>query len=265
MTHSYLAFIDESGDDGLDKFREPGGRGGSSSWLILSACLFRQTHSLDAVKWRDEITSNFTEKRKRDLHFAELKHEQRVVAASILGSKPIRALSVLAAKRPIPPDIYTEKNQLYFYMTRYLVERLSWLCRDLRPRVPEGDGRVAITFSRRGGMSYESFRDYLSKLKGDADSDIRIHWPVIDIEAVDARDHSGNASLQLVDTIASSFACAVEPNIYGNCETRYTEALKPVTYERNGNYLSYGVKFVPRPEGCSLSAEQLRLVDLFKN
>lgn len=264
MTHSYLAFIDESGDDGLERFREPGARGGSSSWLILSACLFRQVHGLDAVAWRDEISAKMPEKKSRALHFAELNHNQRVVAAQTIAAKPLRAVSILAAKRPIPKGTYTEKNQLYFYMARYLIERLSWLCRDLRPRVPEGDGRVAITFSRRGGMSYIAFREYLRRLKASNDEEVKIHWPVIDIEGVDAKDHSSSASLQLVDAIACSFACAVEPNIYGNCEIRYADILKPVTYQRRGNYLSYGVKVVPKPENCGLTDEQKRLVDLFK-
>jgi hypothetical protein len=264
MSHSYLAFIDESGDDGLDKFREPGSHGGASSWLVISACLIRRVHSLDAVAWRDEIMKRIPEKKSRDLHFAELNHGQRVVAAATLANKPLRALSVLAAKRPIPAGIYTDKNQLYFYMTRYLIERLSWLCRDLRPRVPEGDGRVAITFSRRGGMSYENFRDYLRKLKASETEDVQIHWPVIDIDGVDARDHSTSASLQLADAIASSFAAAIEPNKYGNCEPRYAELLKSVTYHRKGNYLSYGLKVVPKPQDCQLNDEQTRFIHSFK-
>ncbi|WP_170263626.1 hypothetical protein [Blastochloris sulfoviridis] len=204
------------------------------------------------------------EKKSRALHFVELNHSQRVVAAQIISTKPLRAMSVIAAKRPIPQGIYANKNQFYFYMTRYLIERLSWLCRDLRPRVPEGDGRVAITFSRRGGMSYETFREYLRRLKALNDPEIKIHWPVIDIDGVDAQDHSRSASLQLVDAIASSFACAVAPNPYGNCELRYAEILKPITYQRKGNYLSYGVKVVPKPEECGLTDEQNRLIDLFK-
>jgi hypothetical protein len=31
---------------------------------------------------------------------------------------------------PFPKGIYKGKDQLYFYMTRYLIERLSWLCGD---------------------------------------------------------------------------------------------------------------------------------------
>lgn len=261
MTHSYVAFIDESGDDGLSKFREPGGTGGASSWLVLSACLFRKIHSLDAVAWRDEISNRMPEKKSRVIHFANMNHNQRVLAAQVIADKPLRVVSVLSAKRTIPPGIYTQKNQLYFYMARYLIERLSWLCRDLRSKVPEGDGRVAIMFSRRGRMPYDQFRAYLQHLKDAQETEV--FWPVIDIEAVDAQDHSRNAGLQLVDAVASSFANAVEPDLFGNCEPRYAEILKRVTYCRQGNYLSYGVKLVPKHEDCGLSVEQNRLITLF--
>jgi len=265
MAHTYVAYIDESGDDGLTKpFRQAGDAGGPSNWLVISACLFRQTHSLDAVKWRDEISAKMPEKKSRTLHFKNLNHGQKVAAVQAIVQKPLRALSVLAAKEPIPEGIYTDKNQLYFYMTRYLIERLSWLCRDLRPKAPEGDGRVAITFSRRGGMQYDEFRDYLNLLKADQTGDVRIHWPVIDIDAVSAADHSTSASLQLADSIASAFAAGFEPDRYGNCELRYAEILKPVTYHRNGNYLSYGMKLVPPHDQCGLNQQQMKMLNIWK-
>jgi hypothetical protein len=264
MTHTYRAFIDESGDDGLGKFREIGARGGQSRWLVISACLFRQTRQLDVVKWRDEISNKMPERKRRDLHFAQLNHGQKLATVQAISEKPLRAISVIAAKEPIPAEIYTEKNQLYFYMTRYLIERLFWLCRDHRPTAPEGDGRLAITLLRRGGMQYDAFQEYLKRLKGNQSGDVRIHWPVVDIDAVRAADHSTNASLQLADTIASAFAAGFEPDRYGNCELRYAEALKPVTYGRKGNYLSYGVKIVPQPESCNLNAQQIKMLNVWK-
>lgn len=178
-------------------------------------------------------------------------------------------MNVIAAKEPIPPDIYVEKNQLYFYMTRYLIERISWLCRDDRPTVKEGDGRVAITFSRRGGMNYGDFRDYLRKLKASQQNDVQIHWPVIDIDVVNAADHGKVASLQLADAVASSFAAGFETDFYGNCEPRYAETLKPVTYNRKNwqgvrNYLSYGVKIVPSHTDCPLNAQQKKMIEIWK-
>lgn len=265
MKHTYLAFIDESGDDGLvNGFRQPGGDGGSSKWLVLSACVFRSTHVLEAVKWRDGISARMPERGSRDLHFAKLNHGQKLATVQEIATKPIRALSVIAAKETIPKGIYNAKNQLYFYMTRYLIERISWLCRDHRPSAPEGDGRVMITFSRRGGMQYDAFRDYLTRLKSQPQGDVRIHWPVIDIDAVTAQDHSRSASLQLADAIASSFAAAFEPDRYGNCEPRYAETLKPVTYHRKGKYLSYGVKIVPNHDDRGLNAQQIKSLNIWR-
>lgn len=265
MSHTYLAYIDESGDDGLGvPFRQVGNSGGPSKWLVISACLFRKTHSLEAVKWRDEICAKMPERQARHLHFANLNHGQKLATVQTIASKPLRALSVVAAKELIPGGVYTEKNQLYFYMTRYLIERISWLCRDHRPIAPEGDGRVSITFSRRGGMQYDEFQGYLERLKADVNGDVRIHWPVINIDAVTAADHSRIASLQLADAIASAFAAGFEPDRYGNCEPRYAETLKPVTYNRKKNYLSYGVKIVPPYADCGLDAQQLKMVEIWK-
>ncbi len=263
MPHSFLAFIDEAGDDGFAKYREPGKNGGSSHWLVLSACIIRKTNSLEATIWRDEILRKI-QKDRRLLHFKDLDHSKRVVAAQCLYEKPVRITSVLASKRFIRCDVYKNKNQLYFYMARYLIERISWLCRDLRSRAPEGNGQVAIMFFRRGGMSYDEFRSYLRHLKTEAKEDARIHWPVIDIDAVTAHDHSRIAALQLVDIAASSFLAAVEPNLYGDCEGRYAGLLKPRVYSRDNKFLGYGLKFLPGHEHCELSPQQAQIIDIYK-
>ena len=270
MTHSFVAYIDESGDDGLAKFREPGGQGGASQWLVISACVWRQTHDLAAVQWRDAITAKMPERRdkkgrpKRDIHFKDLGHGQRTMVAQNLSELPLRGLSVAANKLELDPANYPAKNQLYFYLTRYLIERLSWLCRDMRPTVPEGDGKVKVTFSRRGGMQYDAFRDYLRRLKNDDAHDIRIHWPVIDIDAVDALDHSRSASLQLADCFCSSIAAAFERDRYGNCEPRYAETVKRIVYQRKGNYLSYGMKTLPHHSEMQLVDQQRTSFQIFK-
>lgn len=264
MHHTFSVYIDESGDDGLSKFREPGGHGGASSWLVISALVLRGVHSLDSVQWRDQINGILLDRKKRELHFAELNHGQKLAATKILGEKPVRCVSVLAHKLSIPPNTYKEKNQLYFYLCRYLIERVSWLCRDLRPRAPEGNGKAQITFSRRGGMSYQDFRGYLTKLSTIDTGDVRIHWPVIDIQSVEAQDHSRLASLQLADIVASAFSNAVEQDRYGNCEPRYAEHLLGRTYSRKGNYFSYGVKLLPELSRVPTSSDVGRFIALCK-
>lgn len=263
MPHSFLAFIDEAGDDGLGKYRQPGRNGGSSHWLVLSACIIRKTNALDPIAWRDEILRKI-QKEKGQLHFVKLDHNQRIVAAQCLAQKPVRITSVLVSKKLITDEAVHNKNQLYFSMMRHLIERISWLCRDMRPRAPEGNGQVAIMFSRRGGMSYESFRSYLHRLRREEGETTRIHWPVIDINSVSAQDHSRVAALQLVDIAASSFAAAVEYNKYGNCEDKYAKILKPVVYQRNQTFVGYGLKFIPRHEDCGLCSQQAQFIEEFK-
>lgn len=264
MAHSFVAYIDESGDDGLGKYRKPGGRGGASNWLIISACLFRQSLDLEAVKWRDEMLAQMPDKKSRIIHFAELNHGQKLAACKILAKKPVRTISIIAYKPIIPDGIYVDKNQLYFYITRYLIERISWLCRDMRPQVPEGDGKVKITFSRRGGLSYDNFKEYMEKLKSFGEGDVEIHWPVIDIVGIEAKDHSKSASLQLADVSASSIAAGFEPDQYGNTEWRYAEIMRATVYHRKKNYFSYGLKFFPKHTELTLSKEQASAVRLFE-
>ncbi len=248
MSHSYIAYIDESGDDGLNtRFRQPSGDGGASHWLVLGATVWRISRDLDMVRCAKQIASQLpTRKQVKPLHFADLDHSQRVMAINTLTSaQKFRVCAVCAYKPIIPAGTYTEKNQLYHYMARYLVERISWLCRDLRPQVPEGDGSVKIIFSRRGGMNYGDFRAYLGRLKQKDDPEIKIHWPVIDIQGVEALDHGTRFGLQLADLAVSGLRAAIEYDRYGNLEPRFATMLKPAVYCRNNNYLSYGAKLVP--------------------
>lgn len=262
MAHSFLAYIDESGDDGMAKFRQVGQRGGASRWLVISACVFRVAHDRSAVAWRDEILK-ITARHGSDLHFFKLNHGQKLAACRSVGTRPLRAMSVIAEKTVIPPGIYTQTNQLYFYMTRYLIERISWICRDSTDDIG-GDKRAKIIFSRRGGMSYDDFRAYLARLQ---QQDTEIHWPCIDVDGIEARDHSTSAGLQLADAVASAFAGGVELDMYGGSEPRYAEELRPRTYKRGNQpnrFLSYGVKIVPDVGTLALTPDQTRFVDLFR-
>ena len=266
MAHSFLAYIDESGDDGLSNFRRVGARGGSSHWLNISVMVTRATHNLELVSWRDSIGKlrPQAQTKSRSIHFVDFNHAQRVAACQRISELPVRFCNVISKKDTIEAGTYTEKNQLYFYLTRYLIERLSWLCRDLRPRVQEGNGLVKITFSRRGGLSMDGFKNYLRLLKSDQADGVRIHWPVIDIDNIEALDHSANAGLQLADFGASAIAAGFEPDFFGNCEARYAEIIKPTIYTRNNNYFSYGLKLVPKTDEMQLSTEQIRTISLFK-
>lgn len=262
--HSYIAYIDESGDDGLGNYREPEVKGGASSWIVLTACVMRFSRRLEAVSIRDEIKEK-TGKRTngRGVHFAELNHGQKRAACSVLNGKPVRFISIICHKPSLDADNFQDKNQLYFYLGRFLLERISWICRDHRSNVPEGNGRVKIIFSRRGGMSYSDFRGYMKHLKNSGECS-SVHWPIIDIDAIEAKDHSTDAGLQLADCGASATASAFEPDRYGNCESQYLHTIRDLIYERGSNYLSYGMKFHPSNNEVPLDAQQTVSLQMFR-
>lgn len=261
--HSFNVYIDESGDDGMVGFRTQGGQGGASNWLVIGACVARTSRDLEFVKLRDQIKIECKpQSKKRDIHFKDFNHHQRRRACQILAGKPIRFLSVIGLKNCEEAQVFKEKNQLYFYLTRFLIERISWFCRDKRKDVPEGNGLAKITFSRRGGMSYDDFKSYLIKLRDEHDTEI--HWPVIDIDSISAHDHSRSAALQVADCGVSAIASAFEPDQFGNVEDTYIKEIRGNIYHRNGNYFSYGLKALPKFENSNLTKDQMKVVELFR-
>jgi hypothetical protein len=75
---------------------------------------------------------------------------------------------------------------------------------------------------------------------------IRMHWPVIANENIEAAQKAQYAGLQLADLIAGGLRTALEDSPYGRTEHRFGKTLQPITYQRGGNYLSYGLKFFPQ-------------------
>lgn len=273
--HSFIAYIDESGDDGIKKFRAVGSNG-SSHWLTLASYIVSTRNDNFLPQLRDDIISSFPKRKNRDLHFAQLDHEQKIFSCDKISAHPARFparfVAVMSNKTTIQShprkDLFTDKNTLYQYLCRYLVERISDYCRRRSPKIDFGDGTVKIIFSRRGGMSYDAFRQYLYKLKNIQDNGQdgpQIYWPAIDIEAVDALDHKNRAGLQFADVVASSFSAAVEPNFYGGFEPRYAKLLAPrVLFSTDGYYLGHGIKPVPSLSKMNLHQEQMQFFDWYR-
>lgn len=239
MACSFVAYIDESGDEGFT-FREDGS--GSSRWFVLSALIVRKSNDLllvDAAKRARELLQY---QPKKTIHFCKLKHEQRTPVARIVGELPVRTVSVLVHKPSIPnPGSFQQQPyNLYRYASRLLMERVSWCCRDA-PARGGGDGKVDLIYSNRSAMSYTDLRAYLSRLQNLANT--QIDWSVIDPNLVQAVNHDQMAGLQLADVVASGIYQSVNANRYGDVEERYLELMRRTVYKRNERHDGYGVKF----------------------
>ncbi len=273
MPHSYIAYIDESGDDGFRQFRETAEHGGTSHWLTLACCIVSAETDKLLPSLRDRIGAPFVRKKKRDLHFTNLNHDQRVHVCKEMAAHSFRLIAVMSNKTTIPThprkDLFQKKNTLYWYLARYVIERISLYCQRRLGKGDAGDGRVRIIFSRRGGMAYQDFRDYLTHLRSlqeaAGEEEATIYWPAIDIEGVEALDHETRAGLQFADMVAGAFNRAVEPDAYGNPEPRYAQLLAPrVIGSASGIRIGYGVKPVPGLDQMTLTEAQRAFFDWYK-
>lgn len=255
MGSQFVAFIDESGDEGF-VFR-PNDEG-SSRWFVLSAAVFRGSNARSPVRALERARTVLRKGAKTPLHFKDLKHEQRVAYVSEIAKESFRCVSVLVHKPSLPePERYqangsapSGKFLLYKYATRLLLERVSWLCRDAPvesvndPTVQAG---VDLVFSDRAAMSYESLRQYLTLIRDQSayDARVKIDWTQISPDRVRAVAHSKLAGLQVADALASSIHWAVKLSRYGHAEPRYASLLTKHCYSHRGQRIGYGLKFWP--------------------
>lgn len=239
----FRVYIDESGDEGF-KFDEPSK--GSSRWFVLSAVVTREEYDIETVRLVDSVRRRLNREPRAPLHFRRLKHEHRLPYIDEIGKARLRAVSVLIHKPSIqePEKFIARPHLLYRYATRYLLERVSWLCRDHR-RDPTHIAK--ILFSNRSCMSYDEIRNYLNLLKERTDDfGVQIDWSTIDSKRIEARTHDSLMGLQIADAVASALYMACELSPQGYNEPRYAQMLRRIQYRHEGRCLGYGLKFWPR-------------------
>ncbi len=95
MTTSFVAYIDESGCEG---FKFLPNEQGSSRWFVLSALVFRKQEDLLAVQLARRARELLKKPFNHALHFRDLKHEQRVPLARLIGESSAISVNVLIHK-----------------------------------------------------------------------------------------------------------------------------------------------------------------------
>lgn len=233
-------YIDESGDEGFSF----GGENHSSEYFVLSAVIAKRQVDLENVRLVEEVRRLLNRPPKKPLHFRDLKHHHKRPYLDLIGKANLKTANVVVHKPSLSnPETFKERYVLYFYLVRYLLERVSWYCRDNKLGADPGDGTAKIIFSNRSGMSYQELVDYMDLLR--TRDDVRIHWPAIDSSKILAFSSGKRAGLQIADAVAGSVYSAVEKDQYGFFETQYLEMISGSLYRHNGAVLSYGLKFFP--------------------
>jgi hypothetical protein len=276
MAVTFVAYIDESGDTGLERVKKPEHPNGATEWLVLSALVVKIEHDTKMVSWVKDVQSEFTSKRQ-DLHFNKLLDFKKRLVCSALAKKDCKAFVVMSNKKNIeryrnPKLDPANKSWIYWFLARLLLERVTDYCHAKTPTERRGKDKLRVIFSRRGGLIYQDFADYLWKLYWQRDSNElvlnlrQITWSVIDHNEVFVYDHSRFAGLQLADVVAAAFFQAVEQH-RGEvvaCDPSSAKLLKPIMHFKGfGWYLGVGLKAMPSLHEMNLSAPQRELFNFY--
>lgn len=264
----YIAYIDEAGDEGFGRLHLPD-PGRQSKWFLLGAAIVEGAQDALVPRWRNEILARFPTGKKRDLHFRDLKHAQKVVVSQELAMRPVRCCVTFSNKITLVDSRWAETfkrpGYLYNYMTRWLLERVTTYVA-VQSRALDRPARLKVMFSRRQNTNYQSMIDYMHLMR-DGREKIRpvrsIDWTVFDPADIAVENHSVRAGLQVADAYTSAFFSAVEPNGYGNTERAYAKLLRKSPIRSNGNALNCGITPVPSLDRCRANDDVRQFFESF--
>lgn len=238
MVSTFVCYIDEAGCDGF-KFDK-----GSSEWFILAGVIIERAIEQSVTKLVEDVRQAFKMPPKKHIHFRKLDHSKKKYYCNKISQNKLVLSSVCVDKTKIKNrERFRAANSLYFYYARYLIERVSWYVRDKYNSTLGGDGTVDFVFSNKSTMPYEKFREYMKLLRNMEvffGYPIEVHWP--SIGKIESQTPGKIKGLQIADACASALFNAFELDALGQTEHSYVDILKHVIYNRNGNYLSYGLK-----------------------
>jgi Protein of unknown function (DUF3800) len=226
--------------------------------MVLSAFVSLRAHYRIDTELIRGIKAEIGWKEKKPLHFRDLKDNgKRLMVQRIADNRHrLRAISILVHKASLDPEqsaLCHEKHKLYFYLVRFLLERVSWMCRDSDSIANRkiGDGTARIVFSSRGDLSYEELGAYFSMLQR---TDARIEWRVIKPNQFKVLKNGKHPGLQFADCVASAMYCC-DHHCARKKTTDWAKILKAAAYCHRGKYLGYGIKIFP-PEAEKQMAQR---------
>lgn len=238
----YIAFIDESGCDG-DKFDK-----GSSEFLILSAVVGIGVMQSE-IDMRCDIIRNMAQKSDdwQIPKFEKANPAIRWAACQHFAELPFYATHVIIHKPSIREvKLRTDRNRLYRYASKLLVERISWICDSLHS--PGAPGELCeIVFSQDLSRCYDSFKSYIAILSTARHRiATSIKWKHISAEHITDAPFRKNIGLLLADFHASALGLASEKKKFGQFDERYARMLgEPILKSAQRSAFGYGYKFWP--------------------
>jgi hypothetical protein len=119
--HSFIVYVDESGDEGW-QFTNKHGNKGSSEWLVLGAVVFRADTEASQVKCVDAARRAMRRPAHKPIHFSDLRHEHKVLYCREIAKAQMRSIAVALHKPSIAGRrAFHTKRYLYHYGSKLLL------------------------------------------------------------------------------------------------------------------------------------------------
>jgi hypothetical protein len=267
MSCGFFLFIDEAGDEGLDRIR-PLNKDGASEYFVLCGLLIRATKYQELVQSFNKAKHAIGLTSDDEIHFRDLDDDQKWIVLNALSQLKLGLVAIVSNKRNMlryrnsrceaknmefVRGRYRPRRYNWFYnnLTRYLLERASAECR--RWTLPAyGEIRsLRITFSMRKEFSYPQTGAYLLKLKTERrdrryfNNKGQIDWSVVDIKSIEGRRNRDEVGLQIADCAASAIYRSLDESWFGDCRPEYLELLSGKFIRKAVSPRDYGFKLLP--------------------
>lgn len=283
--HHYTLFVDEAGDDKVDRLK-PYHINGNSEWLCIGGYLVRVEQESDLERRRDEILTSFGGQAGGTLHYKKLKSANRISTAKRLAKRdcPARGFVICSYKKtmigyenPRAAAVATgnPRDVLYNFVSRLLLERVTTYVTKSARRHAIKEPILRVVMASRRGHHFGRFKAYVEQLKNQAVAgttylDARqIDPTVLSRDQILRLPASKSPGLQLADTLVSAFFQSIE-QASPNFSDQPALYLKPLMAEREKRfrgqrrYNNEGVTLYPAKGAIhSLTARQCGFFEAF--
>lgn len=234
----FNCYIDETGDEGIET--------GGTRWFILGALIVQKDSDFQTSKMVERIKKTFGKGNDWVLHWSKIKkHDQkRYICQEINTENWICSCVATDKTHPFITQSsgIKEKDRLYFYSARLLLERLSWFARD------NGNGKAIPIFEYRSSTSYDKMKEYFQQLRNwEPPEEIKISWNNLEYEYFRIVPKKASRLMQASDCVCGAISDGLEYSGYGLIEPNYILSIKDHFYRRGSSknrLFSYGFKFL---------------------
>lgn len=256
----YKLFIDESGDQGINKIRTSSA-GGSSPYLTLGAVLIDdEEQNLLEEKLLEISEAIQGNKPNPQIHFSEMRHLQRVWVCKQFSELPIKCFGLISKKETLGNYANTiDHDSIRFYNknVQYLLELVAGCFAAENVAVDNHQ----IIFEEIANFPYSQMRNFIATVRNNPYHSTACLLEYINPDAIMSQKKDEQPLLALADCVAYSLHKSVQ-DWKGVYEPRYlVELRRRIHCDSEKVIKRNGIKFIHSISQCC-PAEQ---TEFFEN